>query len=150
MKKFLVLFLLIASLGFAQVEGEPEFTNNEILLLRAARPLYREKLKLAKQLEEQAEKPARIAALESKIAQVTNIRNTWESQGKTKAVKVADLVLDVLSSDLAIAQAALIFDPADHSVRISEINSILLETLDLLLTIAPEGRTKASYLEYVQ
>jgi len=149
MKKLLltVLITLFAVTAFAQ-DVDPPLTDNEILLLRAARPLYQERETLRQETTDQVGAQAALDALDAKIAQVTTIRDNWDAAGRTGAVLVANLVLDTLAADREVL-AARVADPVDHTARIAELTSILNQFLQVLLPLAPEGRTTASYIEFV-
>jgi len=150
MKKLLltVVLVLFSTLAFAQIEGEPEFTDNEVLLLRAAKPLYQERETLRQETTDQLTAVEALASLDAKIAQVTTIRDNWEAAGRTGAVLVANLVLDTLAADRVLL-AERVANPVDHAARIAELSSILSQFLQVLLPLAPEGRTTASYIEFV-
>ena len=149
MKKLLltVLITLFAVTAFAQ-DVDPPFTDNEILLLRAARPLYQERETLRQETTDQVGAQAALDALDAKIAQVTTIRDNWDAAGRTGAVLVANLVLDTLAADREVL-AARVADPVDHTARIAELTSILNQFLQVLLPLAPEGRTTAQYVSFV-
>ena len=142
MKKFL-LALLFATSAFAQ---DVPFTDNEILLLRAAKPLYAERVQLIHEEEDYATAQDVVDALTQKLAQANALKASWENRGKDTTI--IELVIEVLEDDLAEAEEKLA-NPPNNSERIAELNGILLEFLDLLLEIAPEGRLRSDYVDYL-
>jgi len=149
MKTLLLIltFIAFAVSSFAQ-SGEPAFTDDEILLLRAGKPLYQERLALQRAMSDQVTFQSEMDAVTAKIAQVQNVRDGWESQGNDGAVVVADLVLETLAADRDTLQE-LLDNPVNHTARIQQLGTVLNNFLDILLTIAPEGRTRAAYIEFV-
>lgn len=149
--KVLTLTLALCLLAiplFGQEEQVP-FTDNEVLLLRAGKPLYQEREALRQETRDQTTAQAELDKIVAKIAQVTTIRDNWDAAGKDKAVAVADIVLSILEADRDAIQERL-DNPVDNAARIAELTSILNEFLSVINDIAPEGRTTQDYINFVQ
>jgi hypothetical protein len=148
--KYFVLTLtlvLLSSLAFAQVD--PPFNDDETLLLRIGREVFQERAQLQKKRTENGELVATIAAVDARLVTLQALSDGAFSRARTKAKLAIDTAIARLTRHRDNLQAQL-DDYVDPSSRILLLNGVLSELEDELLLIAPVGRLRQHYIDFVK
>ncbi len=140
------------------VDGEPAYTEDEIMILNEAKPVFdelRQLKSLRDQLADDVDASAGVTKVDLAISKLTLHFDRATSNGRTKVAARLQARIDEVNNyktkiyDLDNPES-LRSQAKAAQPRIDALQSELDEFKDAVILIAPQGRTKASYVLYLK